>query len=245
MATTITARIETYEVQPNGNVRPSTLFKLFQKAAGDDIDKTGMTYDVLADNGIAFVQTKLILKYFDNIKVYDNIEITTHARENRGVAFIRDYAVYSCGKLVAYATSFWVLIDINSRRLCRPSVLDSLGSIPTDTDDLYELEDKRIKFDASHLKRTDVREVYYSHIDRNKHMNNTFYPDVLYDYLPDEYKDYDIGKTITICYNAEIMCGEKFEVYTHLNDSTSPPQFMFFAKNIDSGKDIFTALIDF
>lgn len=42
MSTVFQTRIESYEVQPNDNVRPSTLFHLFQKAAGDDLDGFGM-----------------------------------------------------------------------------------------------------------------------------------------------------------------------------------------------------------
>lgn len=67
---------------------------------------------------------------------------------------------------------------------------------------------------AAEMQKTDVREVYYSQIDRNGHMNNTFYPDIVYDYFPDSYKNDDIGKKFSIYYSSEILRGEKFDIYT-------------------------------
>ena len=72
-------------------------------------------------------------------------------------------------------------------------------------------------------------------------MNNTFYPDIVYDYFPNEHKTSDIGKKFSIYYSSEVICGEKFEVYTAENNG----EFHFVAKNPTTGKDIFSALIDF
>ncbi len=240
MATTFTKRIETYDVQPNSLIKMSTLFKMFQKAAGDDFDKTGMTYEVLRSHGIVFVLTKNTVQFYDDIKKYDEVTITTYPRGTRGVSFIRDYEIYIGNKRVAYATSTWVLLDINNRRLLRPNALDDIGSVPVETDNFIELEDKRIKFDINSLSRTDVREVYYSHIDYNGHMNNTFYPEIVFDYLPDECKNTLKNKTLSVYYTTELMQGQRYEVYTKFENN----EFMILAKNPESGKDVFTALFE-
>ena len=241
MATTFNARIETYDVQPNGIIKISSLFKLFQKAAGDDFDKTGMTYEVLREHGIVFVLTKNTVHFFDDIKKFDEITITTYPRGTRGVSFLRDYDVYVNGKRVAYASSTWLLLDINNRRLLRPCALDSIGSVPTELDNMIEIEDKRIKFSTEILGKTDVRKVYYSHIDYNGHMNNTFYPEIVFDYLPDEYKNTLKDKLISVYYVTELMKDETYEVYTKYDDH----EFMVLAKNPVTNKDIFTAIFDF
>lgn len=241
MATTFNTRIESYDVQPNGIIKISALFKLFQKAAGDDFDKTGMTYDVLREHGIVFILTKTNVKFYDDIKRYDEVTITTYPRGTRGVSFLRDYDMFVDGKRVAYASSTWVLLDINNRRLLRPFALDSIGSVQVDLDNMIEIEDKRIKFSAENLNKTDVREVYYSHIDCNGHMNNTFYPEIVFDYLPDKYKDTLKDKLISVYYITELMQGEKYEVYTKCDEH----EFMVLARNPETNKDIFTAIFDF
>lgn len=77
MSTVFQTRIESYEVQPNDIIRPSTLFHLFQKAAGDDLDARGMTYNFLRKNGIVFVVTKFTLEYFADIHSNDHVTIAT------------------------------------------------------------------------------------------------------------------------------------------------------------------------
>ena len=167
--------------------------------------------------------------------------MATYPRGVHGVSFIRDFDVSLNGVRAAYATSSWVLLDINNRTLLRPNAIDRLGTIEADLSDMYEIQDRRIKFNTAEMNKTDVREVYYSQIDRNGHMNNTFYPDIVYDYFPNEHKTSDIGKKFSIYYSSEVMCGEKFEVYTAENNG----EFHFVAKNPTTGKDIFSALIDF
>lgn len=241
MPTTIKKRIETYDVQPNSIIKMSTLFQLFQKAAGDDFDKTGMTYEFLREHGIVFVLTKNTVKFYDDIKKYDEVTITTYPRGTRGVSFLRDYDVFVGDKRVAYASSTWVLLDINNRRLLRPCALDSIGSVPVELENIIELEDKRIKFSSENLEKTDVRKVYYSHIDYNGHMNNTFYPEIVFDYLPDENKISLKDKFISVYYVTELMQDQEYEIYTGFDGN----EFMVLAKNTETGKDVFSAIFDF
>ena len=240
MSTSFDAKIESYDVQPNGDIRISSLFRLFQKAAGDDFDKTGLTYDILRNNNIAFVLTKMSLICYENIKVYDNIKVITKPRGCRGASFLRDYEIEKDGKILARCCSEWVIINFEKRKILRPTCLDELGGIPVDKTDLFEIDTPDMNFTEDNMDYTDTRRVYYSHIDRNNHMNNTFYPDIVYDYLPDKYKETLKGLKITIRYVAEIACGGEFEVFTHEDENT----FKLLAKNKNTDKTIFTAVVE-
>ena len=239
--TTLKAKIQSYEVQPNGNMRISTLFRLFQKIAGDDLDKTGLTYDFLREKGIIFVITKMSIKFYSNIKTFDHIEIITRPRGCRGASFIRDFDVRIDGKRVAYASSTWAIINSETRTLLRPSALDEFGGVPCDLDDIISLDDSRIKLDINSLSRTDVRKVYYSQIDKNGHMNNTFYPDIVYDYVPGVFRDSYEGLSFAVCYSTEIMCDEEFEIYTRFENG----KFELLAKNLTTDKNVFTAIAEY
>ena len=240
MSKTIESRIENYEVQPNGNVRLSTLFRLFQKSAEEDLDNLGMTYDILRASGIVFILTKITLKIYKDIKVHDVISVTTRPRTCKGVSFIRDFDVFCASERAAYATSAWVLLDINERKLLRTSALEKLGTIPLDDSNFVDIQEKRIRLIPDSLLRTDVREVYYSQLDRNLHMNNTFYPDIVYDYMPDDFKKSDAGKLITVNYINEVMCGEKFDIFTKAIDNN----FSILARETENSKDIFSSVIE-
>ncbi|MDO5479174.1 MAG: thioesterase [Clostridia bacterium] len=239
MSTTLKARIESYDVTPKGLMRQSTIFRLCQRAAGDDLDKVGGSFETLVSHGLTFVITKMEITYFADIKTYDEIEIITYPRGVKGPSFIRDYDILKNGERVAYASSHWVLIDIEKRKFCRPSSLSSVCEIIPDMDNLYEMEMRKIHPDLSEMEKADERKVYYSNIDRNNHMNNTFYPDILFDYLPDSYLDTLKGKTITVQYSSEILCGEHFTVYKKEEDGA----FILSARCEKEDKDIFSAMI--
>jgi len=233
-------RIESYDVHPNDFVRVSALFKLFQKAAGDDMDSTGLTYNTLREKNIVFVLTKMNIRFYDDIHTYDNVKVITRPRGCKGATYIRDYDVFVNGKRVAYCTSHWDIINFETRKLLRPATIAEDFNLKDDLTDIVEIDDKKIRINCDELEKTDVRRVFYSHIDKNDHMNNTFYADILYDYAPDNLKESFKDKTVVIQYTTEIRCGEQMEIYSgNINDG-----FAVVAKNLETGKDIFTAVIN-
>ena len=239
MSTTLKTRIESYDVTPNGLMRQSTIFRLCQKVAGDDLDKFGGSFETLVSHGLTFVITKMEITYFADIKTYDEIEIVTYPRGVKGPSFIRDYDILKNGERVAYASSYWVLIDFEKRKFCRPSAISEVCEIIPDMDNLYEMEMRKLHPDINEMAKSDERKVYYSSIDRNNHMNNTFYPDILFDYLPESYLDTLSGKTLTVQYNSEILCGENFTVYTKEENG----EFTLSARCEKEDRDIFSAMI--
>lgn len=232
-------RIESYDVHPNNNARLSALFKLFQKVAGDDLDSVGLTYNYLRQKNIVFVLTKMNIKFFDNVKTYDNVKIITRPRGCKGASYIRDYDVYVDKKRVAYCTSHWAIINFESRKLLRPATIAADFNLKDDNTDIVEIDDKKIRVNIDLLQKADVRRVYYSLIDKNEHMNNTFYPDIVYDYAPEDIKKTFKDKQIVIQYTTEIKCGEDMEIYSGMTDDG----FAVVARKATTDKIIFTALI--
>ncbi len=239
MSLSVKTRVESYDVTPENLVRQSSVFRLCQKAAGDDLDSFGGSFDTLLRHGLAFVITKMEITYFEDIKTYDEIEIITRPRGISGPSFIRDYEILKDGERVAYASSNWVLIDVVKRKFKRPSSLDEVCKIIPDMEKLYPMEMKKLHFNPEEMEKADERTVYYSNLDRNNHMNNTFYPDILFDYLPEKYRKTLKGRTITVQYSAEILSGEHFTIY--IKDSGK--DFSLCAASIEADKDIFSAEI--
>ena len=239
MSKTLKTRIESYDVTPDGTVRVSALFKIFQKIAGDDLDSAGLTYDILRENGIVFVLTKMTVTFLEDISVYDDITVITRPRGCKGAIYIRDYDVFKGDKRVAYCSSQWVIIDFDTRKILRPSAIAERFLLKDDLEDIYPIENKKFKLNADALTKADTRRAYYSHMDRNEHMNNTFYPDIVLDYLPDSYRHGIAGKTVTVHYTTEITSGETMDIYT----GTFEGRFALMAVNTTSGKEIFSALV--
>jgi acyl-ACP thioesterase len=240
MSIKFNAKIESYDVQPNACARISSLFRLFQKAACDDCDSTGLTYDVLRNNNIAFVLTKMTLEIYENIEMYDTLVVEAKPRGCRGASFLRDYELKKDGKTLARCCSEWVIINFEKRRILRPSVLDELGGVPVDTTDMFEIKSPDMNFTEENMSYADTRTVYYSQIDRNNHMNNTFYPDIVFDYIPAPYKESLKNLKLTIRYASEISCGDEYDIFTNEENNT----FSLVAKNKNTNKIIFTAVAE-
>lgn len=242
MSIVIDMRVESYDVQPNGSIKMSSLLKMFQKAAGDDVNRTDLNYFNLADHNIAFVLTKMSVKILSDIKVYDELSIVSHPRKTHGASFPRDFIVKRDNDIVAVARSMWVLLDLEKRSILRPSAIDSIGTLPTnDVDDVFEISDVRRNVDASRLLRTNVRWVEYSQLDMNNHLNNTFYSDFAFN-LIDNCRESDAGLYMQINYKAEARLGDELSIQFVNNDDGS---YDFLADNLTNEKNCFSAYISF
>lgn len=242
MSIKLNMRVESYDVQPNGNIKISSLLKMLQKAAGDDVNSTSLDYFTLANNNIAFVLTKMIVSVLDDIKVYDELDIISHPRKVRGATFPRDFIIYRGCDKVAVARSFWVLLDLEKRTILRPSAIEDIGTLPPSDDDLFDIRDVRRVIDANPLSRTDVLKVSYSHLDMNNHLNNTFYSDFIFNCIPPEYHNSDKGLYLQINYKAEARLNDELHIFSIHNDDGS---YDFSADNVTNQKNCFTAYVSF
>ena len=123
-------RIESYDVQPNGYVKLSSLMRILQELAGNDLDGSNLTYMNLYHHNCAFVITKFTLQLLDNIKMYDRIVVETYPRPVRGISFQRDFIIFRDGVRVGLSSTVWCLIDLQKRSILRPDALDGIGTFP-------------------------------------------------------------------------------------------------------------------
>lgn len=236
-------KVQSYEVQPDGCIKISALMKFFQKLAGDDLDGTNLMYENLASYNMAFVLTKVDLKIYSDIKLYDSIVVTTHARPLRGATFIRDFIVKKNNQISAYASTAWVMFDLNERTILRPNAIESLGTVPTSLDDMIELPCIRRKIDQNSLSRTDVRKVRYSLLDMNNHLNNTYYADFIFDCISKEQHKSDEGLFFHIDFKTEGRLDDTIEMYTSGDLSCGDVDIV--ATNKNTGKICFNAYVSY
>jgi len=244
MSIKLNVHVESYDVQPNGNIKISSLLKFFQKAAGDDVNTTDLNYYNLAGHNIAFVLTKMTLQIIRDIKQYDDITVISHPRKVRGVSFPRDFIVKIGDETVAVATSVWVLIDLGKRTILRPSAISDIGDLPPSDADLFEIPDIRRNPSADSLFGTNVlNRVEYSHLDMNNHLNNTFYSDFIFNLIPIEvHKNSDVGLYLQINYKTEGRLGDTLDM--RMAEYSADKEYDICALKPD-GKVCFTAYVKY
>lgn len=242
MSYTIKATVESYDVQPNGNIKISSLLKLFQKAAGDELLSTPFNSFALAEKNIAFVITKMTLKMLCDVKIYDELEITTYPRKIRGVSYPRDFIVKCNGKNVVLANSVWVLIDLEKRHVIRPTAISELGEISTSEQDTFVLEDIRRILKPQEMPHLCSRRVEYSYLDMNNHLNNTFYSDFIFDSITCDAPSSDTGMYLQINYKNEARYGNTINIHCNASSAELSSNELDFAALIGD-KICFTAYL--
>ena len=104
----------------------------------------------------------------------------TFPAESRGFSFLRCYRLMRGGYTVARAASVWALIDTANRALVRVNDFElGLPTLPP-----LDLDIGHINLPSEFVLVGEYR-VTYADLDRNMHMNNTHYPDMLFDFLTD------------------------------------------------------------
>ena len=206
-------RITSLDIAPNGSVRPGALLRYFQEAINLQMYDNPPSSEDLFASGQAFILSRTSMQIHKKLSVYDEITVTTWANTSKGATFVRSAQIFLGDTLVADIITLWALVDINAHRLVRVkdaelgiSTLDELPDMP--------LPDK-IRIPEGDVEKVGERPVVYGDIDRNNHMNNTRYIDMICDFLPDV--ENKALRSFTINYLSESRLGEKLDIY-HTSD---------------------------
>lgn len=160
----------------NRTIKPCGLLDILQSVAGEHANLLGIGYEDLKIKGYAFVLARIKYDLYEPIISYEEIIVETTPLVPGRVDFDRDFEIFNKdGKLIGIATSKWIIIDLNSRRICRSNIF----TYPCD------VREKGVYSSFEKLSFIDDFESGYSYLVRHNdvdfigHMNNTKYADAL------------------------------------------------------------------
>ena len=222
-------KIKWHDTDAARQVRPSEVLVYMQETANLQVDNCSeRSLDALRDTaGLAFILSKIKLVFHAPLHAYDEISVRTWTCDSRGYSFNRCFDIHRGEELIAEAISFWALLDINNRKLVRT---DSF-SLGIESDPPLEIAvPRRIKQPDGELNILGNRDIRYSDIDYNMHMNNTRYPNMLCDFMPIE-RVGDI-KEMTLEFLHESALGDTLTFYGAEQDSR------FYFKTVNQNGDV-------
>ncbi|MBO5270316.1 MAG: hypothetical protein J6B77_05995 [Clostridia bacterium] len=212
-------------------VTPSRLLEFMQETASLHCRFLGHDLDEMRDKeGRGFVVTRLSMESLSPLHAQDEISVETWVPESCGLFFGRCYEVKRDGAVVARGTTTSALLDLSTRRFLRVSDYD-FGFIPEAAVTLSEDLPLRLRLAPSlPLVPVCTREIVCSDLDYNLHMNNTHYPDMLADALPD--RTARCVTSVVISYLAEARFGDVLSIAC-ANDSEKDDTFYLRATRPD------------
>lgn len=208
-------RINANDVDCNDILSASNIFKYMQEAAYSAMEADGPSYDQLYDQGLAFILSRMRMSSYAPIRAHETVEVQSWACESKGVQWNRCYRILRDGMIVAEAVSVWALCSVKDKKLRRVSEFD----FGYRTDDMIELDvPARFKIpDDVTMKLVGERAVEYADIDKNGHINNAHYPDILASYLGADMRGQRII-SMGISYVSEAPLGESLKIYSGVSD---------------------------
>lgn len=176
--------VKWHDTDANREVRPSKILMYMQETGNLQLEAYKKPLDELRDqDGLAFILSRISVQIMKPLHAYDQIEVETWVSESRGFSFNRYFRMRRGEEIIAEAASVWALVDIRDKHLVRAE--EFLVPAPVDLPLQPDLP-RRVHFSpAMPLTEVGERTIRYADIDYNGHMNNTNYPDMLCDFLPD------------------------------------------------------------
>ena len=208
--------IPCYDTDASWRLKPTSFMNLAQEAAGLHAVQLGFGYDDLIVNNTAWILSRVHIEFLDTPKWRENITLTTWHKGLNRLFYLRDFILTDGnGKERVKATTSWLVLNLETRRLVRDPQLMEEGTvnlenaIETPADKVQLPKDVEPVLAFEHV-------VGYSDVDMNGHANNAMYMQWAMDAV-----DYDIAsarpvRELTINFNHETKAGDSVALYRYV-----------------------------
>lgn len=175
--------VASYDVGADDRLRLSAVLRYQQEAGERHLAPAGMGWNDLMAHGMAFVTSRWRTRIHRLPSMGEMVTLTTWHRERKGPRFFRCYAWRDAeGELLIEGVMQFALVSVADHRLLRGNEFDVFGVADQPSRTVACGDPTRWTIPA--LTTADIYTVRRSDIDRNGHMNNTRYADLLTDVLP-------------------------------------------------------------
>jgi len=210
--------IGSFDSDWHGNAKLTSICNYLQEIAGNHVDQIGQGLEDLNENNHAWVLSRLRIKIIRPAKWKESIRIETFPTGIKGLFGARDFRIFDAdNKVIALASSNWLVVDLNSHRPIRPHEVVKnmpLGNYP----EVFEKELGKLSPLSQDAEFIEEIKVHYSDIDINRHVNNVKYLKWLIDALPIETLTEKPVSELEINFLHELKLGEQIQIFQELND---------------------------
>ena len=205
--------IPCYDTDASWRLKPTSFMNYAQEAAGNHAVHLGFGYDDLIASNTAWILSRVHVEFPDAPRWREEVTLNTWHKGLNRLFFLRDFVITDNeGKERVKATTSWLVLNLETRRLVRDPKLVEEGTVCTENvietpaDKVQMPKDVEIEHVMDHA-------VAYSDVDMNAHANNAMYMQWAMDAV-----DYAIAssrpvKEFTINFNHETKFGDVVSIY--------------------------------
>ncbi len=199
-----------------GRLSPTAILELAQEAATAHCKVLALDWETLKEKNLfwAVIRHKVEINRLPLIG--ETVTVETWPMPTTKVAYPRATAAYDeQGRELFRMVSLWVLMDRDSRAMVLP------GKSGVLVDGFLRGTELELpsNLPARQACGSVSRQVRFSDLDRNLHMNNTRYLNWVTDLLPSPFHKSHPVKGITLCYLSELREGQQADLRWQLSDT--------------------------
>ena len=208
-------KVKFHDTNSNELLGASGVLKLMQETGMLHMEFCRPSYRDLLNQDKALILSNIRINIYSPICAYDEVTVVTWATGSRGFTTYRSFQIFKNDELCAEANTIWALVSVSEKKLVKISEVDFSNFEPEEQLVLDAPSKVRI---PNELKLSLVGEytVRYSDTDINMHINNTNYPDMFFNYLPNP--DKKIVKSVAISYLNDAKVGDNLKFYMGKTD---------------------------
>jgi len=234
-------KISSYDLNPKGKARLTTMANFFQEIAYHHANELGLGYDDMKSRKHMWVLSRMRI-HMNRYPVWnERIKLETWPSGAEKLFALRDFRVLdSRGEVIGMASTAWLILDIDTHRLIRPKEqMEQFRMI---------VHEKRM-FDTSLDKITmpgetrlmNQHDVVFSDLDIVGHVNNVRYMEWCIDAATSaENADREI-REFEINFNHEAMLDDRINIAGFESGSG---EIFFHASREEDGKEIISARLN-
>jgi medium-chain acyl-[acyl-carrier-protein] hydrolase len=202
----------------NDKIKAKAILDLFQDIATFHAKSLNMGFDDLAKINKCWILNRVKYQIIKNPTPLEIVTIETWPQTKNKYDSIRHYQILNKnGEVLVKGISKWCLGDMLNHKL---SNFDDI-TFPENclTEKTFENFDKIEQIDNSSLKFIKSYCVSFCDIDRNHHLNNACYTDIIFNNInEDAIKKYS---TFQIDYSKECLLNDKIDLFNYTNNGST------------------------
>ena len=202
-----------FDTDASWRLKPTSFMNMAQEAAGRHAVHLGFGYDDLIKTNTAWILSRVHVEFVDTPKWREEITLNTWHKGLNRLFFLRDFHVTDNeGRTRVKATTSWLVLNLETRRLVRDPNLMQDGTVCTENvieppaDKVQMPKDVEAELVRKHT-------VSYSDIDTNGHTNNAMYMQWSMNSVGYEITSARAVKEFTINFNHETKAGDVVDIY--------------------------------
>ncbi|MGD9559245.1 MAG: acyl-[acyl-carrier-protein] thioesterase [Oscillospiraceae bacterium] len=198
-----------FECDPWDRMSPGAVLRRVQEVSTDQCETLGINEALYQRTHTVFLLNKISLEISRLPRIREAVTLATHAYGMKRAVYHRTTALHAQnGEKLCEADSRWLLVDTESRRILRNPIPEFAATF---TDEPGEGAHAMEMPKPGEMEPCQKLRAGYLMCDRNGHVNNAWYADLICDNLPLKTLKSRVPRKMVLSYRIEIAMGDSFE----------------------------------